>query len=106
MATTRYVWTQWVFFTMAILALVTLRWLEPELDRPYRVWLIVPALFVGISVFMVRSHPLPHATTASTITLTTITPTPTTKQRPKGDPCAAGRVSSVILFCSLRGLAR
>jgi hypothetical protein len=91
---------------MAILALVTLRWLEPELDRPYRVWLIVPALFVGISVFMVRSHPLPHATTASTITLTTITPTPTTKQRPKGDPCAAGRVSSVILFCSLRGLAR
>lgn len=48
-----YVWTQWVFFSLAILALVTLRWAEPELDRPYRVWLIVPVLFVGISVFMV-----------------------------------------------------
>eukprot|EP00038_Savillea_parva_P028085 m.63102 g.63102 ORF g.63102 m.63102 type:complete len:496 (-) comp8132_c0_seq2:1570-3057(-) len=48
-----YVWTQWVFFSMAIFALVTLRWLEPELDRPYRVWLAVPVLFVGISVFMV-----------------------------------------------------
>lgn len=48
-----YVWTQWVFFSLCILALVTLRWVEPELDRPYRVWLIVPVLFVGISVFMV-----------------------------------------------------
>ena len=34
------------------MALVTIRWMEPELDRPFRVWIIVPVLFVTISVFM------------------------------------------------------
>lgn len=48
-----YVWTQWLFFTLATIALVMLRWSEPDLDRPYRVWLSVPVIFVAISVFMV-----------------------------------------------------
>lgn len=84
-----YVWTQWIFYSLAIMvavalsflelystsvlvcdtqhrisismrvcfplqALVTLRWVEPELERPYRVWLVIPVIFVALSVFMVR----------------------------------------------------
>lgn len=47
-----YVWTQWVFYSLTVMALVTLRWIEPELERPFRVWIVVPVLFVTLSVFM------------------------------------------------------
>merc|ERR1711988_227292 len=47
-----YVWTSWIFYSLAVMALVTLRWVEPDLERPFRVWIIVPLLFVALSVFM------------------------------------------------------
>eukprot|EP00040_Diaphanoeca_grandis_P015631 m.79990 g.79990 ORF g.79990 m.79990 type:complete len:502 (+) comp25270_c3_seq1:46-1551(+) len=47
-----YVFSQWIFYSLTVMALVTLRWVEPDLERPFRVWIVVPVLFVSISVFM------------------------------------------------------
>lgn len=48
-----YVWTQWCFFALTIMALVKLRWSEPGLERPFAVWILVPVIFVAASVFTV-----------------------------------------------------
>ena len=48
-----YVWTQWCFYALTIMALVKLRWSEPGLERPFSVWIIVPVVFVAASVFTV-----------------------------------------------------
>ena len=38
---------------MTALGALVLRWKEPELERPYRPWIVVPAIFVLVSGFVV-----------------------------------------------------
>lgn len=42
----------WLFYLLAVLALVVLRWKEPHLERPYRVWGPVPFVFLCVVVFL------------------------------------------------------
>jgi len=43
----------WSFYILAVLALIILRWKEPELRRPYKVWWSTPILFCITSTFLV-----------------------------------------------------
>lgn len=42
----------WLFYFLAVLALIVLRFTEPELKRPYKVWLSTPVLFCIIALFL------------------------------------------------------
>ncbi|KNC98850.1 uncharacterized protein SPPG_09310 [Spizellomyces punctatus DAOM BR117] len=42
----------WLFYLLAVLALVVLRWKEPHLERPYRVWMVMPAIFMVVVIFL------------------------------------------------------
>jgi amino acid transporter len=42
----------WLFYFLAVLALIVLRFMEPELKRPYKVWLPTPILFCSIALFL------------------------------------------------------
>jgi amino acid transporter len=47
----------WVFFGLAGVGVIVLRWRFPDLERPYRVWgfPVVPLLFIASSAWMVYS---------------------------------------------------
>ncbi|ORX47197.1 amino acid transporter [Hesseltinella vesiculosa] len=42
----------WLFYFLAVLSLLVLRYKEPELKRPYKVWLSTPILFCMIALFL------------------------------------------------------
>lgn len=42
----------WLFYFLAVLALIVLRFKEPELKRPYKTWLSTPILFCAIAIFL------------------------------------------------------
>jgi amino acid transporter len=42
----------WLFYFLAVLALIVLRFKEPELKRPYKVWLSTPVLFCIVALFL------------------------------------------------------
>jgi L-type amino acid transporter 9 len=44
---------EYSFFFLTALGALVLRWKEPELERPYRPWIVVPAIFVLVSGFVV-----------------------------------------------------
>ncbi|RHZ43809.1 hypothetical protein Glove_853g13 [Diversispora epigaea] len=43
----------WVFYFLTSFGLLILRWREPNLERPYRVWLTTPLIFCCVAVFLV-----------------------------------------------------
>ena len=43
----------WSFYFLTVLGLVVLRFKEPLLDRPFKVWFIIPILFCASSLFLV-----------------------------------------------------
>ncbi|CAG8658258.1 10508_t:CDS:2, partial [Dentiscutata heterogama] len=43
----------WVFYFLTSFGLFILRWREPSLERPYRVWLITPTIFCCVAIFLV-----------------------------------------------------
>ncbi|KAI8145060.1 amino acid/polyamine transporter I [Fennellomyces sp. T-0311] len=42
----------WIFYFLAVLSLLVFRYTEPELKRPYRVWLTTPILFCIVALFL------------------------------------------------------
>jgi APA family basic amino acid/polyamine antiporter len=52
-----FVFTQWLFFALGIVALFRLRRLEPDLPRPVRAWgyPVAPGIFVVLSVLLTAS---------------------------------------------------
>ncbi|KAG0182970.1 hypothetical protein DFQ29_001114 [Apophysomyces sp. BC1021] len=42
----------WIFYFLAVLALLVFRYKEPDLKRPYRVWLSTPILFCALALFL------------------------------------------------------
>lgn len=42
----------WFWYGMTVLGLLLLRWKEPQLHRPYRVWIIAPILFVSATTYL------------------------------------------------------
>ncbi len=45
--------TVWIFYGMAMCALITLRWKNPEIARPYKVPIWIPVIVLIFSVFLV-----------------------------------------------------
>ncbi|CDH54277.1 l-methionine transporter [Lichtheimia corymbifera JMRC:FSU:9682] len=43
----------WIFYFLAVLSLIIFRYTEPDLKRPYRVWLTTPILFCIVALFLV-----------------------------------------------------
>lgn len=43
----------YTFYFMTVLGVVVLRFKEPELDRPYRTWLVTPIVFCCVSLFLI-----------------------------------------------------
>ena len=58
-----YTFPAWIFYGGCVLALLVLRWREPALERPYRVWITTPILFLVACILLIASsfyaHPLP-----------------------------------------------
>merc|ERR1711962_740372 len=48
-----YRFTVWIFYGMAMLAVVVLRYKEPKLPRPYKVPIVIPIIILIISVYLV-----------------------------------------------------
>ena len=42
----------WTFYLFAVLGLLTLRMVEPYVERPFSVWLPIPILFCSVTVFL------------------------------------------------------
>ncbi|KAI9323068.1 amino acid permease-domain-containing protein [Dichotomocladium elegans] len=42
----------WIFYFLAVLSLLIFRYKEPELKRPYRVWLSTPVIFCIVALFL------------------------------------------------------
>ncbi|CAO3648746.1 unnamed protein product [Mucor hiemalis] len=42
----------WIFYFLAVLSLIIFRFTEPDLKRPYRVWLSTPILFCIVALFL------------------------------------------------------
>ncbi|KAG2223906.1 hypothetical protein INT45_009358 [Circinella minor] len=42
----------WIFYFLAVLSLLVFRYTEPDLTRPYRVWLTTPILFCIVALFL------------------------------------------------------
>ncbi|KAI8881070.1 amino acid transporter [Backusella circina FSU 941] len=42
----------WIFYFLAVLSLLIFRYKEPDLKRPYRVWLTTPVLFCLVALFL------------------------------------------------------
>ncbi|EAU88480.2 L-methionine transporter [Coprinopsis cinerea okayama7 len=42
----------WAFYFLTVLGLVILRFKEPMLERPYRVWITTPLIFCGVALFL------------------------------------------------------
>ncbi|ORY99407.1 amino acid permease-domain-containing protein [Syncephalastrum racemosum] len=47
-----YSLSAWIFYFLAVLSLIVFRYKEPELKRPYKVWLPLPVLFCMIALFL------------------------------------------------------
>ncbi|OBZ84424.1 b(0,+)-type amino acid transporter 1 [Choanephora cucurbitarum] len=47
-----YSFAAWLFHFLAVLSLLILRYTEPDLKRPYRVWLSTPILFCLVALFL------------------------------------------------------
>ena len=45
--------TVWIFYGMAMAALLMLRWKKPEIARPYKVPLVIPVIVLIFSAFLV-----------------------------------------------------
>jgi amino acid transporter len=43
----------YTFYFMTVLGVVVLRFKDPELDRPYRTWIVTPILFCCVSLFLI-----------------------------------------------------
>lgn len=43
----------YTFYFMTVLGLVVLRVKEPDLDRPYRTWIVTPIVFCCVSLFLI-----------------------------------------------------
>ncbi len=58
-----YTFPSWIFYGGSVLTLLILRWREPELNRPYRVWITTPILFLLSCALLIVSsfwaHPIP-----------------------------------------------
>ncbi|KAJ7582671.1 amino acid permease-domain-containing protein [Mycena floridula] len=42
----------WLFYFLTVLGLVILRVREPQLERPYRTWIVTPLTFCGVALFL------------------------------------------------------
>lgn len=51
--TTFYGIASYLFYFLAVVGLIVLRVKEPDLERPYRCWLITPIIFCCVSLFLV-----------------------------------------------------
>ncbi|CEG81927.1 hypothetical protein RMATCC62417_16066 [Rhizopus microsporus] len=47
-----YSLTAWIFYFLAVFSLLIFRYTEPDLNRPYRVWLSTPILFCLVALFL------------------------------------------------------
>ncbi|CEP14274.1 hypothetical protein [Parasitella parasitica] len=47
-----YSLSAWIFYFLAVLSLLVFRYTEPDLKRPYRVWLSTPVLFCLVALFL------------------------------------------------------
>ncbi|GAN02973.1 L-methionine transporter [Mucor ambiguus] len=47
-----YSLSAWIFYFLAVLSLLIFRYTEPDLKRPYRVWLSTPILFCMVALFL------------------------------------------------------
>ncbi|KAI9469742.1 MAG: amino acid/polyamine transporter I [Benjaminiella poitrasii] len=47
-----YSFCAWIFYFLAVLSLLVFRYTEPDLKRPYRVWLSTPILFCIVALFL------------------------------------------------------
>lgn len=56
------------FYFLAVLSLLIFRYTEPDLKRPYRVWLSTPILFCMVALFLCTT-PFIEAPTESAIAL-------------------------------------
>ncbi|CAG8548374.1 8439_t:CDS:2 [Funneliformis caledonium] len=43
----------WIFYFLTSFGLLILRWREPDLRRPYKVWLSTPIIFCCVAIFLV-----------------------------------------------------
>jgi L-type amino acid transporter 9 len=59
---------EWSFLFLDVLGLIILRWREPELNRPYRVNLIIPITFCIVVIFVVAASSV-HAPIQSFVLL-------------------------------------
>jgi L-type amino acid transporter 9 len=50
-----YGFAAWVFYGLAAISVIILRWKYPDLERPYKVWLYpyVPIIFFAVSCFLI-----------------------------------------------------
>lgn len=48
-----YTFPQWFFYGTCIIALLKLRYTDPKMERPYRVWLTTPVLFLLSCLFLI-----------------------------------------------------
>ncbi|EMC96741.1 hypothetical protein BAUCODRAFT_70153 [Baudoinia panamericana UAMH 10762] len=51
--TTFYGVASYLFYFAAVVGLITLRIREPELERPYKCWIVTPVVFCCVSLFLV-----------------------------------------------------
>ncbi|KAI8991458.1 amino acid/polyamine transporter I [Mycotypha africana] len=63
-----YSYGAWIFHFLAVLCLLVLRYTEPDLQRPYHVWISTPILFCSIALFLCTA-PLIEAPVESVIAL-------------------------------------
>jgi len=48
-----YSTSTWIFYGLCVLGLLVLRFTQPHMDRPYRVWFTTPLIFVSVVIFLV-----------------------------------------------------
>ncbi|OUM60011.1 hypothetical protein PIROE2DRAFT_30995, partial [Piromyces sp. E2] len=48
-----YSTSTWIFYGLCVLGLLILRFTQPHMDRPYRVWFTTPLIFVSVVIFLV-----------------------------------------------------
>ncbi|GAA5797944.1 hypothetical protein HPULCUR_003342 [Helicostylum pulchrum] len=61
----------WIFYFLAVLSLIVFRFTEPDLKRPYRVWLSTPVLFCIVALFLCTT-PFIEAPIESLIALSSV----------------------------------
>lgn len=68
-----YTFPAWIFYGSSVLVILLLRWREPGLYRPYRVWPTTPILFLAACLLLITtsfySHPLPIGLSLVTLLL-------------------------------------